>query len=376
MSESEVGQRIHTAAGATLIGIPARQSSWLVELASGIDALYLSGRTAVPVEFIRRLDRAREEAEIAEVEAPIDIDGDEFRVQGHSFGKYRYKLVHEHGMVGVTESTKLPALRIQPRAQFLHGVGAQNAVNWFRDRLESGCDSAIQLSTSRLDLHADFQGWDLRGEDRKNFLCRSGDRVTYESGDVLGTLQFGYRRNKTLAARIYDKTKEIKRSGAAYWEDMWGVQFEPGNPVFRVEFEFGRQGLAEFGISTPENAIEAAGALWTYATGEWLTLRTPTGDGTKSRWPIAEEWDQVRRASIADTEFGLQRMYEGYKRGKFDKLVASLVGYVVSYAALFGLETVEDTCARLVEIIQGYCASRGLSFEKRVIKRRRELGLP
>lgn len=56
----------------------------LVELGSGIDALYLSGRCHwSPVDFLDRLDRAREEAEIAGVEVPISVGDAEFRLQAH-----------------------------------------------------------------------------------------------------------------------------------------------------------------------------------------------------------------------------------------------------------------------------------------------------
>ena len=55
--------------------------------------------------------------------------------------------------------------------------------------------------------------------------------------------------------------------------------------------------------------------------------------------------------------------------------MTSLVGYVVSYAALFGIDTTEEVCERLVDVLEGSCNARGLSFKKRVVARRRELGL-
>lgn len=347
----------------------------LVELASGIDALYCSGRVKVPGEFLKVLDRAREEAEITHRDVPIPVGDATFRVQERGLGKYRYNLVHPHGVVGVSPSEKLPALRIQPRAEFIHGVGAQEAVDWFRKELEAEC-WAIQLTTSRLDLHADWQGWELAGDDRQHFVCRSEDRVMHEHGDLLTGFQFGQRRTKTISGRIYDKTREIQKSGAAYWEDIWGEQYDHDQRVLRVEFEFGRQGLAEFGISSPEDAIDAAGALWSYATSEWLTLRMPTSDCTKSRWPVASEWNRIRWATVAGSGCGLERVYEGRRRGEFKMLVPVLVGYLVHYAAVFGIDTVEETCGVLVDVVRTSCVSRGLSFEKRVAELRRKLALP
>jgi hypothetical protein len=347
----------------------------LVELASGIDALYCSGRAAVPGEFLDVLERAREEAEETGRDVPVPVGDTEFRVQDHGLSKYRYHLTHVHGIVGVSPSTKLPALRIQPRASFLHGRGAREAIDWFRQAFEVECGPVL-LTTSRIDLHSDWQGWALTGDDRRNFLCRSEARVTHERGDLLSGFQFGKRRTKTLSGRIYDKTMEIHRSGADYWEAIWGEQFDREMPVLRVEFEFGRQALAQFDIRSPEEAIDAAGALWSYASGEWLSLRTPTADATKSRWPEAPEWQRIRRARMADSALGMERVYDGRRDGTFRLLVPMLVGYLVRYAAVFGIDTVEETCGRLVEVVRGSCLSRGLSFEKRVMAKRRELGFP
>jgi hypothetical protein len=242
----------------------------IVKLASGIDAMYLSGRCPVPDEFLDRLERAKEEVEITGVEVPIPVRDAEFRVQKHGFGKYRFNLAHQHGTVGVSSSTKLPALRIQPRATFIRGVGAGKVVDWFRDQLEAAYDP-IQLTVGRIDLHADWQGWELKGEDRSNFVCRSDDRVMYEFDDRFTGFLFGHRKNKTISGCIYDKTWELRKTGAAYWEDRWEEKYDPERPVLRVVFEFGRQGLAEFGIGSPEEAIEASAGLWSYATENWLS---------------------------------------------------------------------------------------------------------
>jgi len=344
-----------------------------VELASGIDALYCSGRAEVPRGFLQVLERAREEADETEREVPVPVGDAEFRVQDHGLGKYRYNLAHAYGVVGVSPSLKLPALRVQPRASFLHGVGAQQAVGWFRRALEAEC-GPILLTTSRIDLHADWQEWELSGDDRRNFVCRSETRVTHEHGDLLSGFQFGRRRTKTLSGRIYDKTMEIRKSGAAYWEDIWGDRYDRDKPVVRVEFEFGRQGLAEFKIASPEDAIACAGALWSYAAGDWLSLRTPTPDATKSRWPVSPVWEQIRRASVVDSEWGMERVYNGLRDGEFRLLVPMLVGYVVRYAAVFGTDTAEATCGRLSDVVRSSCLTRGLSFEKRVVAKRRELG--
>jgi hypothetical protein len=44
--------------------------------------------------------------------------------------------------------------------------------------------------------------------------------------------------------------------------------------VHRLEFEFGREALVEFDLNTPDQVLAAAGDLWAYATGDWLTYRS------------------------------------------------------------------------------------------------------
>lgn len=346
----------------------------LVELASGIDALYCSGRADLTPEFLRLVDRAKDEAQVTGREAEVVLGDHVFRVQSFGMGRYPYRLEHEHGVIAATDSEKLPAFRIQPRAAFLHGVGAREAIDWFRGILEGEVGS-VQLTCSRLDLHSDWQGWQLDGDDRSRFVCRASNRVLYEDGGSFTGFAFGRRKTKTIAARIYDKSVEIKRTGNAYWEDVWGPGIDNDVPVLRVELEFGRQGLSEYGIQTPYEAIEAASGLWMAGTS-WLSYRTPGDDATKSRWEVAPEWEAIRRSALVEAPCGLERIYKGIERGNGERIVPNLVGYLVSYAAIFGYESAEQACDELVKVADGYCDSRGLSFEKRRRARRREFGLP
>ena len=91
----------------------------------------------------------------------------------HAWAKHRYCLTHAFGRIGISPSLNLPAFRIQPRAEFLHGVGVRAAVQGFRDLIEDEC-GIVKLQVSRIDLFADFQGWDLSGDDPQTFRLSSG----------------------------------------------------------------------------------------------------------------------------------------------------------------------------------------------------------
>jgi len=339
------------------------------ELASGIDALYLSGRAAVPSGLLDRLAEARVAAEMVSEAVPIELGGSEFAMAPFGWGKYRYRLLHDNGLVGVTRSERLPALRIQPRAEFLHGVGPDAAVDWFRQRFEDEV-GPLRLSVSRVDLHADWQGWVPDWDDRERFVCRANAlAMRGDCGDLTGW-EFGRKGTKTISARIYDKTLEVEQKGNDYWLDIWGDAYEPELPVLRVEFEFGREGLREFRIDLPGEAIDASGALWVSATHEWLSYRSPTDDQTRSRWPVAPEWEQVQRARLADGAAGLDRIREGRRLGTLRTLGPSLVGYLAAFGANVGTVGIGDTCEALPRFLEHYSRWSGISFEDRIASKR------
>jgi hypothetical protein len=347
----------------------------LQELASGVDALYLSGMAAIPGALIERLEKVRSWAQEIGRPVPFQFGGEEVWVAGHNFGKYRYCIKHEHGQVGLTPRQKLPAIRVQPRAEFLHGYGAASATVWFRELLQAEC-GPVRLAVSRIDLHADFQGWMLTADDRHKFVCRATCLTTYEAGTAFNGLQFGKRGSGTVSARIYDKTQESAKSGAAYWPEIWGSRYDPDRPVLRVELEIGRAALRQYRLDAPEEVLAATGALWVDLTTGWLSLRVPTNDQTRSRWPLAAEWEAVRRARISDGAFGIERTYGGKRRGELQNLAPMVVGFLANVAALAGSERLEEALPHISRLVHSYCRQTGVSFEDRVAEKSQDYLLP
>jgi hypothetical protein len=199
--------------------------------------------------------------------------------------------------------------------------------------LEGQC-GAVLLSVNRLDLFADFQGWEPTGDSRHEFVCRAKSRVTFEEDEVFTGLNFGRRKTGTLCVRLYDKTIRAEEDGEGQWKMIWGEKFDPAKSVLRIEFEFGGAGLRQFNLSSPEEVLDATGALWTYLTGDWLSHRVPGPDQTKSRWAVSPQWEFVRRAIIAENSYGLNRMYLGNRRGGVENIVPTLEGYLASFGGL------------------------------------------
>jgi hypothetical protein len=345
----------------------------LNEVASGVDAIYLSGRASLPDSLLARLEDARNAALVLDGSPPFQFGALEMLMAPHAWGKHRYCLTHAYGRIGISPSMSIPAFRIQPRAEFLHGVGPRSAVQGFRDLIEAEC-GFVNLQVSRIDLFADFQGWDLSGDNRRAFVCRASDLGTFEENGTLNGLQFGKRSSGTVDARLYNKTVEILTSGSDYWKEIWNDTYDEDRDVLRVEFEVLRGALREFGLDSPDDVLDASGALWTYLT-TWLSYRVPTDDHTRSRWPLAPEWEEVQRARIGEGALGIERTYRGKQRGELAKMMPAFVGYVARFGALSDCYSEAEMLEVLKVYLARYAKETHVSMDHRIWQKRRSLEL-
>jgi hypothetical protein len=130
-----------------------------------------------------------------------------------------------------------------------------------------------------------------------------------------------------VSARLYDKKAEMFRTGKTYFGDMWLENgWFPADPVVRVEHQFRRNVLSQFGLRSVRDVMDARHALWTYATSEWTRLAIPSAsDETRARWATHPFWKRVqsvvwegktrllerkRPSSNAPSDKTLARMYK------------------------------------------------------------------
>jgi hypothetical protein len=110
----------------------------------------------------------------AKLPATLQLGPLPFAVASHGWGKYRYCLEHPIGQVDMTASRHLPAVRVQPRSEFLHAVGPEKAVAVFSEPLADH-SVALQFSVSRVDLYADVTGF-ASSSSAGGALCLPGGR--------------------------------------------------------------------------------------------------------------------------------------------------------------------------------------------------------
>ena len=343
----------------------------LQELAAGIDALYLSGRGSLPSALLESLEAARTEAAEAGEPADVEVGGSHWRLAGHGWGKYRFCLDNVRGRVGLTDSDHLPTVRIQPRAELLHAIGPADTVQMMTKPFEAAL-GPLTWSVSRVDVHSDWQGLTLHRSMSERFVGRADARAIFEDADLCTGFTFGAGKGGGLSARLYDKVAEINRTGNDYWFDVWGERYDPTRGVHWLEFQWGREALRSMQLNTPVDVLAATGDLWKYGTTEWLTLRNPTSDETKSRWPIAPEWADIQRSSLNHDLLGVARLKEGSRKGALRLLMPLLNGCASSAAVHLGTEGISDTLQALGPELQRYARSSGEEFPARVARKRRE----
>lgn len=348
------------------------QVSPITELASGVDALHLSGRADLQPALFGALASARSNAEEIDGPVPFPLLDDDWQLEPFSFGRYRYRLVHPFGMVGITTSENLPALRVQPRAEFLHGAGVEFVLDYFQRLGEFLAGGPVTWSLSRLDLFCDVQGWQIDGDDRHRFVCRATRRDLHEESGALTGFEFGRRSTKTVCARIYDKMLQVDKKGLDWWPRIWGEPFDPSRQVLPVEVEVRLQGLVEFGVDSPADGLAKAGDIWANATEKWLSYRVPTNDDTKARWPVAPEWQSVQNATLRHRAIGVDRIRAERRQGELRIITPALVGYLARAGALSGADDLDTTIGAARHLVARDERRRGVPFESRIAERKAE----
>lgn len=88
-------------------------SPQVVELPSGVVAVYLCGRSVLADGLVEFLEEKRQRAVEAAESVPIHRGKHQLRVEPFVCGKHRFRITHKFGLIGVTPSQRLPTFRVQ-----------------------------------------------------------------------------------------------------------------------------------------------------------------------------------------------------------------------------------------------------------------------
>ena len=172
--------------------------------------------------------------------------------------------------------------------------------------------------------------------------------------DRLGTLYVG-DGSSPIQLRLYDKWKEIAHSGKVFFLDVWGDKLQTGELpcVWRVEGQFRRAVLKEFGIDSLADLFAQLPGLWNYLT-QWASLRLPD-DANSTRRTLHPLWAAVQSAAALLGDPALvARRFQSDATAPVDWYVAHIAGCLVAFAARLNLAALTDALRMLQVFVHAH----------------------
>lgn len=269
-------------------------------LRHGIDSLYASYPGEIHPNAAIELQQAKELAQTSTdqliARAHIESGDHIFTVLPRGRGRFAYVIEDNWFSIQLSNAVSLPLAYVQIRSEYLTAVGPEEAI---RTLSEIVCEfgDAGAPSISRVDLFVDFVGdHDLPTQPGFAWIKRCRKRDIHEEGDRITGISFG--PGNELSARLYDKTKEIEKSGKDYLKPLWEAHgWKEGETVWRMEFQTRREAFPHALKCIVVEALPHMAAWWHYLATEWLRLAIPSdSDDTRTRWPTHPVWGGIANA--------------------------------------------------------------------------------
>ena len=178
-----------------------------------------------------------------------------------------------------------------------------------------------------------------------------------------------------MAARLYDKVLEIRKSGKTYLYELWqAAGYRNGNPVWRLEFQFKRQLLSQLGQVLLIDVLKNLNGLWDYATTKWLRLCIPNpADSTRTRWPIHPLWGYLSSVDWETPGGPLLRAHEAARVPGNEKLFSMYLACLIAYMAREGIGDLYQGQEAMTAAVVAYYADKayrmGQSFDDYIAER-------
>ena len=320
------------------------------------------------------LNSQGESAAEASPEAEVTVDGVPFELRLCTAYGYRYRLMNDDLvlMIAPNPRASMGCVRAQYSSALLWREGWRSATER-GERLVRAMLHARAFTrphgVARLDLCADFQGWQPIASDLDRFVTRANYRAVHKIGDALSGFTFG---KGDASARIYDKTLEIVQSGKEWMRAIWVQgEYDCAAPVWRLEFQLRRPMLREMDLGCLSAASEGLARLWNYLTAKWLRLVVPGVCDRRELWDLDPVWDCLTGANFGAKGEALVRTRK--RSLDRDRLERGLLGNLTSYAALARHSTLESAMSAVEVALAARLAKRGVPFHRLVDRRRRRM---
>jgi len=235
---------------------------------------------------------------------PVEIGGWSFQLRPSGSGS-GYPLILEHPNYTLEcGEFNNPSFFVtfRSRALWQHGAAAlhETFLTW---ATSVGLTVIRTESLSRVDFTFDYQIENpdftidsvvsLSAKDDQRREDRRVQTIMFGKGDVV--------------LRIYDKIAEIEQSSEKVWfYELWGVR----EKVWRIEWQVRKDVLRRFGIKSFQDLFEGQGDVLRYLVNDHDTLRIPTEDTNRSRWPLHPLWVDLAQQIAEFCGQGVYRVFD------------------------------------------------------------------
>jgi len=186
---------------------------------------------------------------------------------------------------------------------------------------------------SRIDFTFDYQ-IDAIDFDEDSFVTASAKDKQFRKNRKVQTFGFG---EGDVVLRVYNKVDEITEKSAKTWFfDLWGCS----ENVWRIEWQIRKSWLRPIGIQTFADLIERQGDLLRVLVNDHTTLRIPTDDSNRSRWPIHPLWADLQGRVVEMDGLGVVKEIDplALLEERETRMAISVYGYLKRLGAIQGIK--------------------------------------
>ena len=330
-------------------------------LRHGVDSLYLSFAGGIDRELSLWLQECKERAQ-SNNENVVSLSG--IGLGDHQFmvlprGRGRLAFVLEDNWFSIQLSNAsagvLPLALVQVRSEYLASVGPEEAVRTVTALIEDMGEVQGPPKISRIDLFADFStDHDMAQFPGRDWVKRSKKRAIHEESDEVTGISFG--SGNEVSARLYDKTREILKSGKDYMRPLWAAEgWNASQQVWRMEYQIRREGLPEPMKGPADEALGLCGNLWRYLCDDWLRLSVPSeSDDTRTRWPTHPLWESVAQLWDIDPEAPPMARVTKARLPSDDRLFRHGISGLSAFMAREGITELDEGLGEFLHAMEAY----------------------
>ncbi|MCJ0825947.1 replication initiation factor domain-containing protein [Luteimonas sp. 50] len=358
--QKAVGAAVAASAAGAQPSITAPANS-IRPLRHGVDSLYLSFPGGIDPDLAVWLQECKLKAQSSNDHVMalggIGMGDHQFTVLPRGRGRFAFVLEDNWFSIQLSNASAgvLPLALVQLRSEYLTAVGPDEAVATITKLVEGMGEVTGPPKISRIDLFADFcTDHDLASLPGSHWVKRSKKRSIHEESDQVTGISFG--SGNEVSARLYDKTRELLKSGKDYMRPLWAMEgWDGAAQVWRMEFQIRREGLPAQMLGAAADVLACNGSLWRYLCDDWLRLAIPSGsDDTRSRWPTHPLWEDLSRVWDIDPEAPPLTRVPKSRLPSDDRLFRHGISGLSSFMAREGITALDEGLGEFLHAMEAY----------------------